>query len=71
MGHGGVRRDSGRKPKFGVAADKVIRVPARLADRVLEIAYILDKFEGLEMETDKLKAAVMREIEAKLKNYFN
>lgn len=66
MGHGGVRRDSGRKPKFGVAADKVIRVPAKLANKVLAVAHILDKFEGLEIEPDKLRAAVMREIEARL-----
>jgi hypothetical protein len=66
MGHGGARRDSGRKPKFGVAADKVIRVPSGIADRVLAIAHILDKFDDMEMEPDKLQAAVMREIEARL-----
>lgn len=66
MGHGGVRRDSGRKPKFGVAADKVIRVPAGIADQVLAIAHILDRYKGLEMKPDKLRAAMMREIEARL-----
>jgi hypothetical protein len=66
MGHGGARRDSGRKPKFGVAADKIIRVPSGIADQVLAVAHILDKFNGMEMEPSDLRGAVMREIEARL-----
>lgn len=64
--HGGVREGSGRKPKFETPADKVIRVPSSIADRVLAVAQILDRYEGLEMDSGSLRAAVMREIEARL-----
>lgn len=48
MSRGGRREGAGSKPKWIHGKTKVIRVPEALADRVLELAQLLD--EGVAIE---------------------
>lgn len=43
MGRGGYRKGSGGKPKWIHGKTKTIRVPEVLADRIIEIAHMLDE----------------------------
>lgn len=49
MPRGGKRENAGNKHKWNYGKTKVIRVPEAIADRVLEIAKIID--DGLPLES--------------------
>lgn len=51
MARGGYRENAGRKSKWRSGKTKMIRVPIKLADQLLEIAYRLDQDTDIENES--------------------
>ena len=59
--HGGARPGAGRKASWNTGpADRVIRIPAELADRVLDLARQLDE-GGVVLDTIDANANAVRE----------
>jgi hypothetical protein len=52
MPRGGVRSNSGAKSKWKHGKTKLIRVPEKLADQILEYAHKLDENAKIESETE-------------------
>ena len=52
MPRGGVRSNSGAKGKWKHGKTKLIRVPEKLADQILEYAHKLDENAKIESETE-------------------
>ncbi len=64
MAKGGAREGCGRKTKFSAPADKTIRVPSAIAQKVMSVALVIDRYDGLDLPADQVHEAIMREIEA-------
>lgn len=59
MPRGGKREGSGGKPSWKHGKTKPVRVPIALADKILEIAKILDESEFEELEEVETQAKVI------------